>query len=40
VGKHLLRIKGQDGKRRRLSVPIEAGKTAKFRLQLTDIPEG
>ncbi|HEX8435839.1 serine/threonine-protein kinase [Archangium sp.] len=40
VGRHLLRIKGADGKRRRLSVPIEAGKTAKFRLALTDIPEG
>jgi serine/threonine-protein kinase len=40
VGRHLLRIKGQDGKRRKLSVPIEAGKTAKFRLALTDIPEG
>ncbi len=40
VGRHLLRIKGEDGKRRKLSVPIEAGKTAKFRLALTDIPEG
>jgi serine/threonine-protein kinase len=39
VGRHLLRIKGEDGKRRVLSVPIEAGKTAQFRLALTDIPE-
>jgi serine/threonine-protein kinase len=39
VGRHLLRIKGEDGKRRVLSVPIQAGKTAQFRLALTDIPE-
>jgi serine/threonine-protein kinase len=39
VGKHLLRIKGADGKRRQLSVPIQAGKTAQFKLKLTDIPE-
>jgi len=39
VGRHLLRIKGADGKRRQLSVPIRAGKTAQFKLKLTDIPE-
>jgi len=39
VGKHLLVIKGEDGKRRVLSVPIFAGKTAQFRLKLTEIPE-
>nr|QKW93791.1 hypothetical protein [Vitiosangium cumulatum] len=39
VGRHRLRIKGADGKRRELSVPIEAGKTAQFKLALTDIPE-
>jgi serine/threonine-protein kinase len=39
VGKHLLVIKGEDGKRRVLSVPIFAGKTAQFRLKLSDIPE-
>ncbi len=39
VGKHLLRIKGADGKRRVLSVPIEVGKTAQFKLALKDIPE-
>jgi serine/threonine-protein kinase len=39
VGKHLLNIKGADGKWRVLSVPIEAGKTAQFKLALTDIPE-
>ncbi|MCY1083631.1 protein kinase domain-containing protein [Archangium lansingense] len=39
VGRHLLRIKGADGKRRQLSVPIQAGKTAQFKLKLTDIPE-
>ncbi len=39
VGRHLLRIKGADGKRRQLSVPIQAGRTAQFKLKLTDIPE-
>ncbi|HEX8821464.1 MAG TPA: serine/threonine-protein kinase [Archangium sp.] len=39
VGRHLLILKGEDGKRRVLSVPIAAGKTAQFRLKLTDIPE-
>jgi eukaryotic-like serine/threonine-protein kinase len=39
VGRHLLRIKGADGKRRQLSVPIRAGKTTQFKLKLTDIPE-
>jgi serine/threonine-protein kinase len=39
VGRHLLRIKGTDGKRRQLSVPIRAGKTTQFKLKLTDIPE-
>jgi eukaryotic-like serine/threonine-protein kinase len=39
VGKHLLNIKGADGKWRVLSVPIEVGKTAQFKLALTDIPE-
>ncbi len=39
VGRHLLVIKGEDGKRRVLSVPIFAGKTAQFRLKLTEIPE-
>jgi hypothetical protein len=40
AGTHLLRIKGPDGKRRKLSVPIEAGKTTSFRLSLGEIPEG
>ncbi|WP_239576267.1 serine/threonine-protein kinase [Archangium primigenium] len=39
AGQHRLRIKGADGKRRELSVPIAAGKTAQFKLSLTDIPE-
>jgi eukaryotic-like serine/threonine-protein kinase len=39
VGTHQLRIKGSDGKRRALSVRIEAGKTAQFKLSLADIPE-
>ncbi|WNG53394.1 protein kinase [Archangium gephyra] len=39
VGRHLLRIKGADGKRRQLSVPIRAGKTTQFKLKLADIPE-
>ena len=39
VGRHLLVLKGEDGKRRVLSVPIQAGKTAQFRMKLTDIPE-
>ncbi len=39
VGKHLLVIKGEDGKRRVLSAPIFAGKPAQFRLKLTEIPE-
>ncbi|WP_257457642.1 serine/threonine-protein kinase [Archangium lipolyticum] len=39
VGKHLLMIKGADKKKRELSVPIEMGKTAQFKLSLTDIPE-
>jgi serine/threonine-protein kinase len=39
VGTHQLRIKGADGKRRTLSVRIEAGKTAQFKLALADIPE-
>ncbi|WP_047854141.1 serine/threonine-protein kinase [Archangium gephyra] len=39
VGRHLLRIKGADGKRRQLSVPIRVGKTTQFKLKLTDIPE-
>jgi serine/threonine-protein kinase len=39
VGRHLLVIKGEDGKRRVLSVPIFAGKTAQFRLKLAEIPE-
>ncbi|QRK11066.1 protein kinase [Archangium violaceum] len=39
VGTHRLLIKGADGKRRMLSVPIETGRTAKFKLALTDIPE-
>lgn len=40
VGQHRLRIKGEDGKQHELSVPIEAGKTAQFKLKLQDIPEG
>ncbi|HEX5752516.1 MAG TPA: protein kinase [Archangium sp.] len=39
AGRHLLRIKGADGKRRQLSVPIRVGKTTQFKLKLTDIPE-
>ncbi|MFL5353958.1 protein kinase domain-containing protein [Archangium sp.] len=39
VGTYQLRIKGSDGKRRTLSVRIEAGKTAQFKLALADIPE-
>jgi serine/threonine-protein kinase len=38
VGTHRLRIVGADGKRRVLSVPIHAGKTAAFRLELESIP--
>jgi serine/threonine-protein kinase len=40
VGEHRLFIIGPDKKRRRLSVPIELGKTEKLRLTLTEIPEG
>ena len=40
VGENKLVIVGPDGKRRRLSVPIESGKTEKLRLALTAIPEG
>ncbi|HSP77762.1 MAG TPA: protein kinase [Myxococcaceae bacterium] len=39
VGTHLLRIKGADGKKRVLSVPIQEGKTAVFKLKLEEIPE-
>jgi serine/threonine-protein kinase len=39
TGTHLLRVVGPDGKRRQLSVPIEQGKVAQFRLELRDIPE-
>jgi eukaryotic-like serine/threonine-protein kinase len=39
AGKHLLRIKGPDGKVRALSVPIEAGKLAMHRVPLENIPE-
>ncbi|XXF78192.1 serine/threonine protein kinase [Myxococcaceae bacterium GXIMD 01537] len=38
AGKHRLRIVGADGKNRVLSVPITAGKTSKFRLELDAIP--
>jgi serine/threonine-protein kinase len=38
VGTHLLRIVGQDGKRRKLSVPIKKGETTMLRLGLDDIP--
>ncbi|MFP2926237.1 serine/threonine protein kinase [Pyxidicoccus sp. 3LG] len=40
VGEHRLIIIGPDGKRRRLSVPIKQGETARVRLALTAIPEG
>nr|WP_240359938.1 serine/threonine-protein kinase [Pyxidicoccus trucidator] len=40
VGENKLVIVGPDGKHRRLSVPIEPGKTEKLRLALTAIPEG
>jgi hypothetical protein len=30
---------GDDGKRRVLSVPIQAGKTATFRMELQSIPQ-
>jgi serine/threonine-protein kinase len=39
AGTHLLRIVGPDRKQRMLSVPIEAGKTARHRCALKDIPE-
>jgi serine/threonine-protein kinase len=38
VGTHRLRIVGADGKKRVLSVPIQAGKTAAFRMELESIP--
>ena len=38
VGTHRLRIVGADGKKRMLSVPIQAGKTAQFRMELESIP--
>ncbi|WNG42729.1 protein kinase [Archangium minus] len=39
AGTHRLIIKGADGKQHLLSVPIQAGKTAQFKLALKDIPE-
>ncbi len=39
AGEHELTLKGPDGKVRVLSVPIEAGATARFRLKLAEIPE-
>jgi serine/threonine-protein kinase len=38
VGTHRLRIVGADGKKHALSVPIQAGKTAAFRMELDSIP--
>jgi serine/threonine-protein kinase len=38
VGTHRLRIVGADGKKHVLSVPIQAGKTAAFRMELDSIP--
>jgi serine/threonine-protein kinase len=40
VGTHVLRIVGPDKKPRVLSVPVESGKTAVFKLALQNIPEG
>jgi serine/threonine-protein kinase len=37
-GTHRLRIVGADGKRHVLSVPIQTGKTAAFRMELDSIP--
>ncbi|WP_426756129.1 serine/threonine protein kinase [Myxococcus sp. Y35] len=39
VGEHELTLIGPDGKKRMLSVPIQAGETAQFRLKLAEIPE-
>jgi eukaryotic-like serine/threonine-protein kinase len=39
AGTHLLRLEGADGKTRMLSVPVEAGRTATFKLKLEEIPE-
>ncbi len=37
-GTHLLRLKGPDGKFRKLSVPVKAGKVTPFKLDLKDLP--
>lgn len=38
AGTHLLELKGPDGKRYRLSAPIQAGKNTAFRVNLADLP--
>jgi serine/threonine-protein kinase len=39
AGTHLMKLVGPDGRKRVLSVPIQAGKTAAFRLSLDELPE-
>ncbi|WP_193364453.1 serine/threonine-protein kinase [Corallococcus macrosporus] len=39
VGNHELTLKGPDGKKRLLMVPITAGETTRFKLKLGEIPE-
>lgn len=38
VGTHLLTLVGNDGKRRRISVPVKSGKNAPLKLDLADLP--
>ncbi len=38
VGTHLLTLVGDDGKRRRLSVPVKVGKNKPLKMNLTDLP--
>lgn len=38
VGTHLLTLVGEDGKRRRLSVPVKMGKNKPLKMNLNDLP--
>jgi serine/threonine protein kinase len=39
VGTHLVTVVGKDGVKRKLSLPVQQGKTLTLKLQLTDLPE-
>jgi serine/threonine-protein kinase len=40
AGNHLLTVVGADGKKRKLSVPVEAGKKQVFKFNLDELPDG